>query len=324
MSLLAVDNLHVHFLVRDRADQKRVACALNGISLSVSARQVLGLVGETGAGKSLTALAIMGLLRPPAKRVAGRIEFDGAELTALDQNALNAIRGNRIGMIVQSPKTSLDPVTRIGAQLVRAHLAHRSSSPREARARAEAMLAAVEIPDPARRMLAWPHELSGGMAQRVLMALALINDPDLVIADEPTTGMDVTVQAQVLDLLRAKIRERDRAAIIITHDLGVVAQYCDSVAVMFAGTIVESGVVHTVLTAPRHPYTTRLVASAPDRIEIGRGVMRSGAPPNLFDLPPGCPYRDRCPRAAPVCEGDLPTLDLGAGHSVRCHFPEGG
>jgi peptide/nickel transport system ATP-binding protein/oligopeptide transport system ATP-binding protein len=323
MSLLAVENLHVHFLLRDRADELRIARALNGVSLAVSAREVLGLVGETGAGKSLTALAVMGLLRAPAKRVAGRIAFDGVELTALDQAALNAIRGNRIGMIVQSPKTSLDPVTRIGAQLVRAHLAHRRASRAAARARAEAMLAAVEIPDPARRMLAWPHELSGGMAQRVLMALALINDPDLVIADEPTTGLDVTVQAQVLDLLRAKIRERDRAAIIITHDLGVVAQYCDSVAVMFAGTIVESGAVDRVLTAPRHPYSARLVASAPDRIEIGRGVVRSGAPPDLFNLPPGCPYQDRCPRAAAICAGDLPMRELGAGHVVRCHFPEG-
>ena len=320
MNLLGVDDLHVHFVARDGEDRERTARALNGINLSLAYRQVLGLVGETGAGKSLTALAIVGLLRKPARRIRGRIVLAGTELSALPESELSAIRGSRIGMVVQSPRTALDPVARIGAQLVRAQQAHRRLSRSEAWERAEAMLAAVEIPDPPRRMRSWPHELSGGMAQRVLIALSLINDPELLIADEPTTGLDVTVQAQILDLLRAKISERERGALIITHDLGVVAQYCDSVAVMFAGSIVESGPVAAVLVAPRHPYTQRLLASAPDRITIGQSVARSGAPPNLYDLPPGCSYRDRCPHAVAACAEPPPGTAVGDGHLVHCHL----
>jgi ABC-type dipeptide/oligopeptide/nickel transport system ATPase component len=202
MSLLAVENLQVQFATRDRYGEPRVARALNGVSFEVSRGEVLGLVGETGAGKSLTALSIMGLLRAPARRVAGRVVFDGIDLADLPQEELRRIRGGRIGMVVQSPRSSLDPLTRVGDQIARAYRAHHKASQRQAVAKAVEGLRAVRIPDAERRAAAWPHELSGGMAQRVLIAIALVNDPQLLIADEPTTGLDVTVQAQVLDLMQ--------------------------------------------------------------------------------------------------------------------------
>jgi peptide/nickel transport system ATP-binding protein/oligopeptide transport system ATP-binding protein len=322
MSLLAVENLQVQFATRDRYGEPRVARALNGVSFEVSRGEVLGLVGETGAGKSLTALSIMGLLRAPARRVAGRVVFDGIDLADLPQEELRRIRGGRIGMVVQSPRSSLDPLTRVGDQIARAYRAHHKASQRQAVAKAVEGLRAVRIPDAERRAAAWPHELSGGMAQRVLIAIALVNDPQLLIADEPTTGLDVTVQAQVLDLMRDAVQERGLGAILITHDLGVVAQYCDRVAVMFAGTVVEQGPVSDVFEQPRHPYTIRLLASAPDRVRLSDGSIRAGLPPDLYALPEGCPYQPRCPRRQPVCRGALPSTTVGQGHLVRCHFPE--
>ena len=322
MSLLELHDLHTHFIARDREDRVRVARALNGVSFTLDQGEVLGLVGETGAGKSLTALSVMGLLRPPAKIVQGSIKFDGQELVGLPDEKLNELRGNAISLVVQSPKTSLDPLTRIGEQVARVHYVHRDVTKAAAREKAVETLASVGIPDPARRALAWPHELSGGMAQRVLIAMALINEPRLIIADEPTTGLDVTVQAQILDLLQAQVRGRRLAAMIITHDLGIVAHYCDRMAVMFAGTIIESGPVRAIFKTPRHPYTKALLSSAPDRMVPGQSAIRAGAPPNLYDLPPGCPYADRCPKAQGVCAGPLPSADFGDGHEVRCHFPE--
>ncbi len=324
MSLLEVEDLHTHFIARGLDNRIRTARALNGVSFTLDAGRTLGLVGETGAGKSLTALSIMGLLRPPARIVQGRIRFDGRDLVEADEEALNALRGGSIALIVQSPRTSLDPLTRIGDQLVAVHRAHRAVDAATARERAIAMLAAVGIPDPARRMMAWPHELSGGMAQRVLIAMALINEPRLLIADEPTTGLDVTVQAQVLDLLRALVREKGIGAIVITHDLGVVAHYCDDVAVMFAGGIVESGPVRAVFGDPRHPYTRNLIAATPERLRID-GARRQGAPPpDLYALPEGCHYRDRCPDAAAQCAAAPPWVPIdGEGHHARCHFARG-
>jgi oligopeptide/dipeptide ABC transporter ATP-binding protein len=186
------------------------------------------------------------------------------------------------------------------------------------------MMEAVGIPDPQARMRAWPHQFSGGMAQRVLIAMALVNDPQLLIADEPSTGLDVTVQAQILDLLRASVRERQLAALLITHDLGVVAQVCDRVGVMFAGVVVEAGPVEQVFTQPLHPYTRHLIGSSPDRLTLGRGAVRAGAAPDLYNLPPGCPYQNRCPRAQPVCQGELMPLPVDEAHGARCHFPEAG
>ena len=322
MSLLSVSDLHVHFIARDRRDQVRIARALNGVTFPLERGEVLGLVGETGAGKSLTAHAIMGLLKAPAKVVQGSIRFEDQELTSLSDEAMNAIRGDRITLVVQSPKTSLDPLTRVGEQIARVNRVHRGATPEEARAKAIEMLSAVGIPDASRCAQSWPHELSGGMAQRVLIAMALVNDPQMVIADEPTTGLDVTVQAQILDLLREKVVERHLAAILITHDLGVVAHYCDHIAVMFAGTIVEIGPVSAVFGAPRHPYTRHLIGSSPDRIRLGQEIDRAGPPPDLYALPQGCPYSDRCPKAKGACAVVPPIADFGNGHSAHCFFPE--
>ena len=322
MTLLDVTDLHTHFIAHDRMHRVRTAHALNGVGFAVGAGEILGLIGETGAGKSLTALSVMGLLREPAKIVAGSIRFDGRELVGLAEEEMNRMRGSEIALVVQSPRTSLDPLTRIGDQLARVHLAHRPATPDAARARALAMLEAVGIADAASRARAWPHELSGGMAQRVLIAMALINEPKLLIADEPTTGLDVTVQAQILDLLRAQVAARNLGAMIITHDLGIVAHYCDRMAVMYAGSIIESGRVDDVFGAPRHPYTRNLIDSAPDRVTLGQSRIRAGSPPDLYNLPPGCAYAERCPRAQARCREALPAPDFGGGHVAHCHFPE--
>jgi peptide/nickel transport system ATP-binding protein/oligopeptide transport system ATP-binding protein len=319
VSLLSVEDLHTHFISRNLDNEVRVARALNGVSFSLGHGRILGLVGETGAGKSLTATSVMGLLRPPARVVGGRALFDGVDLLAMDPAALNALRGRDISLVVQSPKSSLDPLTRIGDQLIRIHRTHRDVSAAAARDRAIEMLTAVGIPDPTRRMQAWPHELSGGMAQRILIALALMNRPRLLIADEPTTGLDVTVQAQILDLLRDLVRQTGIGAMIITHDLGVVAHYCDEVAVMYAGAIVESGPVRAVFANPAHPYTQNLIGATPERLKLGHARTVGGPPPDLYALPAGCAYRDRCPRAADVCAAAPADVPLGAGHVARCH-----
>jgi peptide/nickel transport system ATP-binding protein/oligopeptide transport system ATP-binding protein len=222
-------------------------------------------------------------------------------------------------MVVQSPKTSLDPLCRIGDQLIRIHRAHTNAGTAEARSRAIEVLDSVGIPDPARRMNAWPHELSGGMAQRVLIALALINRPRLLIADEPTTGLDVTVQAQILDLIRARVNKDRLGAIIITHDLGVVAQYCDRVLVMYAGSIVEAGPVEQVFTEPHHPYSVNLLNATPDRFK-GRGSVSAGAPPDIFSLPEGCAYRANCARAGDLCHSS-PALRVDGSRTVFGHYP---
>ena len=319
MSLLKVENLRTHFVSRDIDNRIRTAKALNDVSFSLDAGKVLGFVGETGAGKSLTAQSNCGLLRPPARIVGGRVVFDGQDLTAMAPEDLNALRGAEIAMVVQNPRTSLDPLTRIGDQLVRIHQAH-SGGPRAAsRTRAMAMMEAVGIPDPKNRAQSWPHELSGGMAQRVLIAMALMNDPKLLIADEPTTGLDVTVQAQILDLLKDLTERFSMAMIVITHDLGIVAHYSDEVAVMFAGTIVEAGPVSAIFDAPAHPYTRSLIAATPERLKVGGGAKLGGQPPDLYNLPSGCPLRPRCNFARDICASPPPKQDIGAGHYALCH-----
>ena len=317
--LLTVEDLHTRFITRDLDDRVRVAEALNGVSFGVGEGRILGLVGESGAGKSLTVTSLLGLLRPPARVTAGRALFEGRDLLALSEAALSEIRGSRIGLIVQSPRSALDPLARIGAQLVRVQRVHRRISEADARSRAEAMLVSVGIPDPRRRLEAWPHELSGGMAQRVVIALALINEPHLLIADEPTTGLDVTVQAQILDLLHEQVRQRRIGAIVITHDLGVVAQYCDDVAVMFAGQVMEQGAVAEVFARPAHPYTRALLASVPERLVLGTGKMLGGPPPDLYALPRGCLYGQRCAHAAAQCAAPPPMSATQSG-AARCHF----
>ena len=316
MTLLSVEDLHVHFATRGMDNRLRVARALNGVSFQVEEGEVLGLVGETGAGKSLTALALLGLLQPPAVVAGGRIRFEGRELDPVKSD----VRGTRLTLIPQSPHTSLDPLTRIGDQLVRMQREHRPVSKADAWKRAAQMLEEVRIPAAAERLRAWPHELSGGMAQRVLIAMALVNQPRLVIADEPTTGLDVTVQAEVLDTLRELVRAHRMSAIIITHDLGIVAHYCDRLAVMFAGVIVEQGPTRAVFREQRHPYTRALIASTPKRIaERGFGQV-GGTPPDLYALPEGCLYRDRCARAAEICVQPPPNMSFPHKHTALCHF----
>ena len=321
MTLLSVENLHVHFVARGLDNTVRTARALNGVTFKVGEGEIVGLVGETGAGKSLTALSLLGLLRPPAQVVAGRILFEGRELAALERGSPDHVRGKRLTLIPQSPKSSLDPLCRIGDQLVRMQREHGQTSQARARARARTMLAQVRIPDPDSRMQAWPHELSGGMAQRVLIAAALVNEPRLVVADEPTTGLDLTVQAEVLDTLRELVRAKRMSAIIITHDLGIVAHYCDRIAVMFAGTIIEEGPVRTVYRDRRHPYTAALIASTPKQIARQGFGQVGGAPPDLYALPPGCAYQDRCSSAQAACASAPPLVEFDAGHRVLCHFP---
>lgn len=320
MSLLDVDRLATHFVTRDIDNQVRTAKALNDVSFSLEAGEVLGLVGETGAGKSLTAQSICGLLREPARVVGGRVMFGGRDLTKLSEEELNRVRGSEIAMVVQNPRSSLDPLKRIGEQLVRVHQAHTGGPVAASRERALEMMRAVSIPDPEGRARAWPHELSGGMAQRVLIAMALMNAPKILIADEPTTGLDVTVQAQILDLLKDLVARFGMAAIVITHDLGVVAHYCDRMAVMFAGAIVESGPVGTIFAEPAHPYTQSLIAATPERLTIGGGAGLGGPPPNLFDLPTGCHVRLRCACAQEICRTPPPQRELGPGHVAACHF----
>lgn len=320
MTLLQVRDLQTHFISRNMDNQVRVARALNGVNLSLEAGKVLGIVGETGAGKSLTAQSITGLLRPPARIVGGSIRFDGRELVGMEDEALNRIRGSEIAMVVQNPRSSLDPLTRVGEQLVRLHQVHTGGPIEASRARAIEMMTAVGIPDPQSRAQAWPHELSGGMAQRVLMAMALMNAPKLLIADEPTTGLDVTVQAQILDLLRDLVARFQMATMIITHDLGVVAHFCDDMVVMFAGNVVEAGPVRDVFAAPAHPYTRSLIAATPERLRIGTGMVLGGQPPNLYDLPSGCALQGRCPLARPVCATPVPNRRVGDGHVALCHL----
>ena len=320
MSVLSVEDLHVHFAARGLDNQVRVARALNGVSFSVEEGEVLGLVGETGAGKSLTALALLGLLQPPAVVSGGKIRFEGRELAPIASGARDHVRGTRLTMIPQSPHTSLDPLTRIGEQLVRMQREHTRVSRADAWRRAGEMLAEVRIPAPEQRLHAWPHELSGGMAQRVLIAMALVNRPRLVIADEPTTGLDVTVQAEVLDKLRELVRAHRMSAILITHDLGIVAHYCDRVAVMFAGVIVEHGPVDAVFREQRHPYTRALIASTPKRIAERGFTEVGGTPPDLYALPEGCLYRDRCVRAAEICVQPPPNMAFPGNHTALCHF----
>ena len=320
MSLLTVEDLHVHFVARGIDNRVRTARALNGITFELGEGEVLGLVGETGAGKSLTALALLGLLQPPAVVAGGRIRFEGHELNVLDSGTRDHVRGKRLTMIPQSPHTSLDPLARIGEQLVRMQREHGSVSRADAWRRAAQMLAEVRIPAPEQRLKAWPHELSGGMAQRVLIAMALINRPRLVIADEPTTGLDVTVQAEVLDTLKELVRAQGMSAIIITHDLGIVAHYCDRVAVMFAGTIVERGPTREVFRGQGHPYTRALIASTHKRIAQRGYAQVGGAPPDLYALPAGCLYRDRCAMAADVCARAPVLVSLNAAHAALCHF----
>ena len=322
--VLSIRNLHVAFASRDAHGALRQARVLNGVDLDVGAGRIAGLIGETGAGKSMTASATIGLL-PPSAQTSGEIRFGDNDLLALHGAALDQVRGSRIGFVAQNPRAALEPVTRVGDQLVRLIQAHSRLGKQAARDRAIEILGAVGIPDPQARYRAYPHELSGGMAQRVVIAMALVNQPQLVIADEPTTGLDVTVQAQVLDLLQQLVRARGAAALIITHDLGIVAQYCDDMAIMFAGRVVERGAVAEVFAHPQHPCTRRLIAASRSRVGNAANPLKSD-PPDLFLQSSACVYADRCELAAAVCQTAPPERSCSRSapaHRVACHMAQG-
>jgi peptide/nickel transport system ATP-binding protein len=299
--------------------------AVRGIDFEVSANQVLGIVGESGSGKSVTSLAISGLLAPGTE-VQGSIELDGVELTTLDAEALRKTRGRDVGMVFQDPTTTLNPVLPIGRQVIEGQVAHGHVQAGQANQRAVELLREVDIPDPKGRVLQFPHQFSGGMRQRAVIAMAMSGRPKLIIADEPTTALDVTVQAQVLAVLARRQADTGAAVILITHDLGVVAEVADQVAVMYGGRIVESGPVQAIFEHPRHPYTVGLLRSVPrlDTVDT-RLVPIIGQPPTPTALPTGCAFHPRCPigRHRPQCAEQDPALRaVGPGHSSACHFPE--
>ncbi len=306
MPLLAVDDLRTHFHTRNG-----VVRAVDGMGFSLERGETLGIVGESGSGKSVSCLSLLGLIPCPPGRIAGgRAIFDGVDLLRCGERGLRAIRGRRIAMIFQDPMTSLNPYLRISTQLVEPLLIHGLGSRREALALAIRALEEVGIPDAARRVHQHPHEFSGGMRQRVMIAMALITRPELLIADEPTTALDVTVQAQILDLLRRRQRELGMAVVFITHDLGVVAELCDRVLVMYAGRVVEAGETAAVFARPRHPYTRDLRRAIPALQPKGRELFTiPGAPPDPSARPTGCAFAPRCGEVADSCRATAPGLE---------------
>jgi oligopeptide/dipeptide ABC transporter ATP-binding protein len=302
--LLSVEGLVTH--IPTHAGPVR---AVDGVDISVMPGEAVALVGESGCGKSMTALSIMRLLRPPARSIAGRVVFEGQDLLSLDDRAMRALRGDRLGMIFQDPMTFLNPLMRVGDQIAEALALHRGQSMQQARAAAEEALRRVRIPDPAGVARNYPHQLSGGMRQRALIAMAIACRPALLIADEPTTALDVTVQAQIMRLLAALRKELGSALLLITHDLGLVAEYCDRVYVMYAGRIVEQAEVHALFRAPQHPYTRALLSAAlPPHRRVAEFASIEGHPSNLLSPPAGCRFHPRCPARFAPCDREMPQL----------------
>jgi oligopeptide/dipeptide ABC transporter ATP-binding protein len=306
-----------------------VAKAVDGVDLDVFQGEVLGLVGESGSGKSVTALSILRLVPdPPGRIVAGEVRYRGRDLLRLGWDGIRAVRGRDISMVFQEPMTSLNPVFTIGMQVTEVVLAHERCSRRDAYVRALAILSEVGISDPAIRMKQYPHDLSGGMRQRVMIAIALVLNPSLLIADEPTTALDVTIQAQILSLmLDLKARRAGAAILLITHNLAVVAETCDRVAVMYGGKIQEVAAVGTLFAQPRHPYTQGLLGSIPraDGLKAERLTVIPGSVPDIHQLPAGCKFVTRCARRFAPCAGiEPPLLEVEPGHMVRCHLYSGG
>lgn len=301
--------------------ERGTVTAVDGVSFTVAPGEVVGIVGESGCGKSVTAESILQLLDPSSTRYSGELRFGGHDLLTFDEAAMRKIRGNRIAMIFQDPMSALNPVFTIGDQLVEAVLVHRKVSKRQAQSTAIDLLKKTRIPEPERRMKQYPHQLSGGQRQRVVIAMALSCDPELLIADEPTTALDVTTQSQILKLLIDLKDEFDAGILFITHDLGVVAEICDRVVVMYLGEVVESADVHTLFDAPAHPYTRGLLASTPD-IASDPSVdlpIISGSVPTLHNVPIGCRFAERCAVALPKCrEHPIDIEELSADHSSRC------
>ncbi|MBX8824219.1 ABC transporter ATP-binding protein [Ochrobactrum sp. SFR4] len=313
--------LEIRNLVTEFKTPNGVIRAVDGISLKVERGKTLGIVGESGCGKSMLSLSVMGLVPPPGKNAGGEVIFEGQDLLKLSADDMRRLRGNRIAMIFQEPMTSLNPVHTIGYQLVEALQAHHKKPYKEMREEAIEALRKVRIPAPERRFDEYPHQLSGGMRQRVMIAMALVCKPVLLIADEPTTALDVTIQAQILNLLRELQQETNMAIILITHDLGVVAQVADDVAVMYAGKVAERASVNAIFKDPQHPYTIGLMGSMPRMDEdVDRLVAISGVVPPPFRLPSGCRFNPRCPFSDEECTATLPALhELQANHLVACH-----
>jgi len=314
-SLLDVRGLTMHFFLEDG-----VARAVDGVSFSLDRGRVLGLVGESGCGKSMTALSLIRLVPPPGRIVAGRVLLDDQDLLELSEREMRAVRGAGLAMVFQEPMTSLNPVFTVGSQIAEAIRLHTELGRKQAWARAVELLGEVGIPDPARRAGEYPHRLSGGMRQRVMIAMAISCAPRVLIADEPTTALDVTIQAEILDLLRTLRRRRGMSVLLITHDLGVVAQQADEVAIMYAGRIVEHAPVVEVFERPLHPYTQLLLAAMPTLgAHRERLATIPGQVPDLRHLPSGCHFRDRCPRAIDRCaEIDPPLEEKAPGHTAAC------
>ncbi len=317
--LLEVKDVQTHFPTR-----AGLVRAVDGVSFYLDRGELLGLVGESGCGKSMTALSIMRLIAPPGKIVSGEILFAGKDLLKLSEAEMREMRGDDIAMIFQDPMTSLNPVFTVGEQIAEALRLHRKMSGKQARQATIEAMREVSIPDPARRVDDYPHQLSGGMRQRVMIAMALACNPKLLIADEPTTALDVTIQAQILELLNELRKQRELAVLLITHDLGVVAEVADRVAVMYTGRIVEESPVEELFARPKHPYTEGLLRSVPkltsehvvrkERLETIEGVV-----PRPTDLPPGCHFAPRCPHRMPRCtEEDIPLYEIDGGVKVRC------
>jgi oligopeptide/dipeptide ABC transporter ATP-binding protein len=318
-ALLVVDNLTVTFPTDDGPVK-----AVRGVSYRVMPGESMGIVGESGSGKSVSSMAVMGLL-PNTARITGSVRFRGRELIGLSEKEYASLRGEKIAMIFQDPLTSLNPVYTIGYQISEAVLAHNEVSKQAARDRSIELLSIVGIPFPEQRVDSYPHELSGGMRQRVVIAIAMANNPDVIIADEPTTALDVTVQAQVLEALETAREETGAALILITHDLGVIAGHAERICVMYAGKLVETGSTEDVFYRPRMPYTLGLLGSLPrlDKTDKDRLTPIKGAPPSLLNLPPGCPFTPRCPIAAEICDRDEPEIlpvDGDVDHAAACHF----
>ena len=323
--LLEVKELKTYFFTFEG-----VAKAVDDISIHLDKGETLGLVGESGCGKSVTALSIMRLIpEPPGRIVNGKILFDGVKLLDLTMKQMRDIRGKRISMIFQEPMISLNPVFTIGDQISEMFILHENCSKRESWERAVEMLRAVQIPSPEKRVHEYPHQLSGGMCQRAIIAMALSCNPEILIADEPSTALDVTIQAQILDLMVQLKEDFDAAIMLITHDLGVIAEIAQRVVVMYAGKVVEEGQTITIFEEPKHPYTRRLLKSIPklqERSRYGRQRLQeiSGIVPSLYELSPGCSFYPRCPESMAMCQGSVPELvDIGKAHRVRCWLHSG-
>jgi peptide/nickel transport system ATP-binding protein len=313
--ILELSNLRVEFPTR-----RGTLVAVDGVSLGIAPGEVLGVVGESGAGKTLTGLAVIGLIEPPGRIAGGEIRLEGRRIDCLPHGEMRRLRGRRIGVVFQDPLTSLNPLYSIGAQLEETILTHLPLSPRQARARALELLGEVGIPAPQARLHHYPHQFSGGMRQRVVIALALAARPSLVIADEPTTALDVSIQAQIIALLKRLAREHGTAVMLITHDMGVIAETAQRVAVMYAGRLVEVGPVREVIHAPRHPYTVGLMGSIPKLGGAGkqRLVQIEGAMPRLNAIPPGCAFNPRCPRRFERCLASRPPLVPSGASETAC------